>query len=70
MTLNRFDRAWIQCRLKSLMADGKPLEDAIRIAFVEDGIGMMPLWPAVQSVAQVNAREAKRIVIRAIRHRS
>lgn len=70
MTLNRFDRAWIECRLRSLIADGKTLEDALRIAFAEDGIGMMPLWPAVQSVAQVNAREAKRIVIRAIRHRS
>ena len=63
------DRVRVETRLQALMDLGQPLEDALRIVQEEENIGMMHLWPVVEGVAQVNAREAKRIVVRALRHK-
>lgn len=62
------DRVRVENRLRALMSLGQPLEDALWIVQDEEKIGKMHLWPAVETVAQVNSREAKRIVIRAFRH--
>ncbi|KAI9133654.1 hypothetical protein [Acaryochloris sp. CCMEE 5410] len=62
------DQVRIENRLQALMDLGQTLEDALWIVREEEKIGTMHLWPAVECVANVNKREAKRIVIRAFRH--
>lgn len=64
------DRIRVENRLQALMDVDHLLEDALRIVQEEENIGMMHLWPVVERVAKVNKREAKRMVIRALRHHS
>ncbi|QUY43451.1 hypothetical protein [Acaryochloris marina] len=66
----KLDQVRVENRLRALIDLGQTLEDALRIVREEENIGMMHLWPAVESVAQVKAREAKRIVIRVFRPHS
>ena len=66
MSLPRFTASEIEAKLRSLLADGTGVEDAVRSLHADEGIGTLFLWRAVAATQGLERRDAMRLTVRAI----
>jgi hypothetical protein len=56
----------VEHRLRELIAEGRPIEEAIRTLHQGAGFGALLIYPAAEQVAGLASADAKRLVVRAL----